>query len=162
METRYLITAITLIALSGGAYAQKSEKPVEKVQVHYDAELAKTLGGNDNGMKNYVFVILKTGPKDVDFKGKERDDIFAGHMANIGRLADDGKLAVAGPFGKNEKGYRGLYVFNVATIEEAQKIVESDPAVKSGILIPDMTLWYGSASLMATPEIHKKITKPKP
>lgn len=162
MKTLYLITAITLIALSGGAYAQKSEKPVEKVQVHYDAELAKRLGGNDNGMKNYVFVILKTGPKDVDFKGKERDDIFAGHMANIGRLADDGKLAVAGPFGKNEKGYRGLYVFNVATIEEAQKIVDTDPAVKSGILIPDMTLWYGSASLMATPEIHKKITKPKP
>ena len=128
----------------------------------YDAELAKKLGGDEFGMKHYVLVILKTGPKDSAFKGKERDDIFAGHMANIGRLADDGKLAVAGPFEKNEKGYRGLYIFNVTTLAEAQKIVETDPAVKSGILMPDMTLWYGSASLMATPGIHKKIAKGKP
>ncbi|MEO6051691.1 MAG: YciI family protein, partial [Pyrinomonadaceae bacterium] len=92
---------------------------------------------------------------------KERDDILAGHMANIGRLAEEGKLAVAGPFEKNDKGYRGLYIFNVTSLAEAQKIVETDPAVKSGILMPDMTLWYGSASLMATPEIHKKIAKGK-
>lgn len=80
----------------------------------------------------------------------------------MGRLANEGKLAVAGPFEKNEKGYRGLYIFNVATIEEAQKIVETDPAVKAGILMAEMTQWYGSASLMATPEIHKKIAKKNP
>ena len=152
----FLIAAIALFALS--SFSQESAKLATPT---YDAELAKQLGGNDKGMKTYVLVILKTGPKDSDFKGKERDDIFAGHMANIGRLAEAGKLAVAGPFEKNDKGYRGLYIFNAKTIEEAQKIVETDPAVKSGILIPDMTLWYGSASLMATPEIHKKITKPK-
>ncbi len=113
-------------------------------------------------MKNYVFVILKTGPRDAEFKGKERDTIFTGQMANIGRLAEDGKLAVAGPFGKNDKGFRGLFIFNVARVEEAQKLVETDPAVKSGILIADMTPWYGSASLMATPEIHKKISRTSP
>ena len=149
---------VTVFALSNGVIGQTT-KPAEAVK--YDAELAKKLGGNDNGMKTYVLVILKTGPKDGDFKGKERDDIFAGHMTNIGRLAEAGKLAVAGPFVENDKGYRGLYIFNSKTIEEAQQIVETDPAVKSGILVPDMTLWYGSASLMATPEIHKKITKPK-
>ena len=157
LKSSLMITVIVVL-LNFAAFGQAG-KAVK--QVKYDAELAKKLGGNDNGMKSYIFVILKTGPKDADFKGKERDDIFAGHMANIGRLANAGQLAVAGPFGKNEKGYRGLYIFNVATIEEAQKIVETDPAVKSGILIPDMTLWYGSASLMATPDIHKKITKPK-
>lgn len=128
----------------------------------YDAELAKKLGGNDNGMKAYVLVILKTGPKDSEIKGKERADIFAGHMANIGRLADAGQLAVAGPFGKNDKNYRGLYIFNVPTVDEAEKLVLTDPAVKAGIFIADITPWYGSASLMATPEIHKRITKPQP
>jgi uncharacterized protein YciI len=146
------------LLFSFSANAQSTEQP--KDQVKYDAELAKKLGGDENGMKMYVFVILKTGPKDADIKGKERTDIFAGHMANIGRLADAGQLAVAGPFEKNDKGYRGLYIFNVSTIEAAQKIVETDPAVKSGILVPDMTLWYGSASLMATPDLHKRITKP--
>ncbi len=149
---------IFMMSLSFTAFAQTA-KPAATPK--YDAELAKKLGGSDNGMKSYVFVILKTGPKDADFKGKERDDIFAGHMANIGRLADTGQLAVAGPFGKNDKQYRGLYIFNVATVEEAAKIVETDPAVKAGVFVADMTPWYGSASLMATPEIHKKITKPK-
>ena len=153
-----LLFIVTTFVFSIGVFGQ-TNKHAEAVK--YDAELAKKLGGNDNGMKTYVLVILKTGLKDGDFKGKERDDIFVGHMTNIGRLADAGKLAVAGPFDKNDKGYRGLYIFNAKTIEEAQQIVESDPAVKSGILTPDMTLWFGSASLMATPEIHKKITKPK-
>ena len=127
----------------------------------YDAELAKKLGADDMGMKQYVLVILKTGPNDATVKGKEREDIFAGHFANIGRLADEGKLAVAGPFGKNDKSFRGLYIFNVTTVEEAQKLTQMDPAVKAGILVADMTPWYGSAALMATNEIHKKITKQK-
>ena len=158
-STKYIVAAcaVTLL-LTAGTFAQSKKPKAAK----YDAKLAKKLGGDERGMKSYVLVILKAGPKDGDFKGKERDDIFAGHMSNIGRLADAGQLAVAGPFMKNDKGYRGLYIFNVATVEEAQKIVETDPAVKAGILIPDMTPWYGSASLLATPEIHKTITKPKP
>src|ERR1700710_1729378 len=99
----------------------------------YEAELAKKLGADDRGMKMYVLCILKTGPKDAEIKGKERDDIFAGHFANIGRLASEGKLAVAGPFEKNDKSYRGLYIFNVATIADAEKLVVLDPAVKAGL-----------------------------
>ena len=83
-------------------------------------------------------------------------------MANIGRLADAGKLAIAGPYGKNERQYRGLFIFNVATLIEAQKLVETDPAVKAGVFVAELTLWYGSASLMATPEIHKRISKQNP
>jgi uncharacterized protein len=148
--------AVVLIATING----NSQKTVSKPK--YDAKLAKKLGADDYGMKSYVFVILKTGPNDASIKGKEREDAFKGHMANIGRLAEMGKLAVAGPFMKNDRAYRGLYIFNVPTVEEAQKLVETDPAVKAGILIAEMTPWYGSASLMATPEIHKKIAKANP
>jgi uncharacterized protein len=144
-----------LIGLALQASAQSSPKP----NPGYDAELAKKLGADERGMKMYVLCVLKTGPKDAEVKGKERQDIFAGHFANINKLADEGKLAVAGPFGKNDKTYRGLYIFNVATVEEAEKLVVLDPAVKAGVFVADMTLWYGSASLMATPEIHKKISK---
>ena len=127
----------------------------------YDPELAKKLGADDRGMKMYVLCILKTGPNDAKFKGKERDDIFAGHFANISNLAGQGKLAVAGPFGTNDRNYRGLYIFNVPTIAEAEKLVVLDPAVKAGVFVPEMTLWYASASLMATYEIHKRIEKPQ-
>jgi len=127
----------------------------------YDPELAKKLGADERGMKMYVLCILKTGPNDAAIKGEERDKIFAGHFANIGRLADEGKLAVAGPFGKNDKGFRGLYIFNVPTIEEAEKLVLLDPAVKAGVFVPDLTPWYGSAAMMVVNDAHKKIAKPK-
>lgn len=160
-----LLLLVTITTFSIGSFAQSTElkADAEDVKPIYDADLAKRLGGDERGMKTYVLVILKTGPKDGDFKGKSRDDIFAGHMSNIGKLAEQKKLAVAGPFvAPNDKGYRGLYIFNVTTLAEAKTIVDTDPAVKAGILIADMNLWYGSASLMATPEIHKTIAKPKP
>ena len=127
----------------------------------FDSELAKRLGADERGMKMYVLCILKTGPKDAEITGEERKKIFAGHFANIGRLADEGKLAVAGPFGKNDKAFRGLYIFNVATIEEAEKLVMLDPAVKAGVFVPDLTPWYGSAAMMVVHETHKRIEKPK-
>ena len=127
----------------------------------FDPELAKRLGADERGMRMYVLCILKTGPKDAEITGEARKEIFAGHFANITRLADEGKLAVAGPFGKNDKAYRGLYIFNVATIEEAEKLVVLDPAVKAGVFVPDLTLWYGSAAMMAVNDTHKKIEKPK-
>ena len=125
----------------------------------YDAELAKKLGGNDMGMKSFVLVILKTGPNDASIKGDERNKAFEGHFANINKLADEGKLAVAGPFGKNDKTFRGLFIMNTASVEEAQKWTEADPTVRSGIFVVDYVPWYGSASLMATNDIHKKISK---
>jgi uncharacterized protein YciI len=127
----------------------------------FDPELARRLGADERGMRNYVLCILKTGPKDAEIKGEARKEIFAGHFANIERLADEGKLAVAGPFGKNDKSFRGLYIFNVTTIEEAEKLVMLDPSVKAGVFVPDLTLWYGSAAMMIVNDTHKRITKPK-
>ena len=158
MKIKYLFIIVSvLLAMSVDGFAQKAEKPIDKAV--FDAELAKKFGADEYGMKNYVFCILKTGPNDANFKGKERDELFVGHMKNIGRLADEGKLALAGPFGKNDKSYRGLFIFNVTTVEEAQKLVETDPTIKAGVLIAELTPWYGSASLMATPELHKKVQK---
>ncbi|MFT3745434.1 MAG: YciI family protein [Pyrinomonadaceae bacterium] len=148
-----LVAFLLCISASGQA---NDKKPTST----YDEGLAKKLGADERGMKMFVLCILKTGPKDAEFKGKERDDIFAGHFANIGNLAEQGKLAVAGPFGKNDKTYRGLYIFNVTTIAEAEKLVVMDPAVKAGVFVPELTLWYGSAAMMTVNDVHKKIEKP--
>jgi uncharacterized protein YciI len=146
---------LAILALTFSFAAMAAEQPA------YDTQLVKKLGADERGMKMYVLCILKTGPRDADVKGDERSQIFAGHFANIGRLSDEGKLAAAGPFGENQKSWRGLYIFNVPTIEEAEKLVTLDPAVKAGIFVPDLTLWYGSAALMTVPETHKRLQKPK-
>jgi uncharacterized protein YciI len=126
----------------------------------YDETLAKSLNADENGMKNYVFCILKTGTNTTASK-EEQNKAFQGHMANINRLAKEGKLAVAGPFGKNDRNYRGIFIFNVATVEEAQALVDTDPAVKSKLLEAELTPWYGTAALMEVLNIHDKIAKTK-
>jgi uncharacterized protein YciI len=154
MKKILLTTAITLLLVTIGF----SQPPDTKSA--YDSELAAKVGADDYGMKSFVFCILKTGPKDSEIKDKaERDKIFAGHMANIQRLADEGKLALAGPFGKNDRTYRGLFIFNVTTVEEAQKLVETDPVIKSGMMTAELTPWYGSAATMLINENHKKVMK---
>ena len=129
-------------------------------EVKFDENLAKSLGADDYGMKQYVFCILKTG-SNTTASEKERNEYFKGHMENIQRLAKEGKLAVAGPFMKNDKNYRGIFVFNVSTVEEAKALVESDPAVKGKIFDYELTPWYCSAALMKVNELHQTIQKTK-
>lgn len=111
-------------------------------------------------MKAYVFVILKTGSNTTTDKAYI-DSCFAGHMANIGRLVNEGKLIVAGPLGKNDNAYRGIFILNVPTIEEAQEIVQTDPAINSKLLDADLYKWYGSAALPEYLETALKIGKYK-
>ncbi|WP_396170084.1 YciI family protein [Flavobacterium sp.] len=126
----------------------------------YDEKLAKSLNADERGMKKYVFCLLKTGSNTTATK-EETQKLFEGHMNNIGRLAKEGKLVVAGPFMKNDRNYRGIYIFNANTIEEAQEFVSTDPAVQSKLLEAELTMWYGSAALQETLKIHEKIDKSK-
>jgi len=126
----------------------------------YDENLAKSLHSDEYGMKKYVFCILKTGTNSTVTK-EERNKIFEGHMSNINKLAIEGKLILAGPFMKNDKNYRGIFIFNVETIEEAQALVETDPAVQTKIFEAELILWYGSAAIQEVTKIHKKIEKTK-
>lgn len=153
-----LILVICIVTAIGSVSNAQSQKPPSKVK--FDAKLAEKVGADEYGMRQFVLCILKTGPKDAEITDKKtRDEIFAGHMANINRLADDGKLALAGPFGKNNRTYRGLFIFAVTTIDEAQALVETDPVIKSGMMIAELTPWYGSAATMLVNEGHKKVQK---
>jgi uncharacterized protein len=128
---------------------------------NYNKALADSLGADAFGMKQYVFCILKTGTVKIDDKLK-MNQLFVGHMENINKLANDGKLVVAGPFLKNDKEYRGLFILNVKTIEEAQKLLQTDPCIKEKIFEAELTPWYGSAALSEYLKIHKTIEKTKP
>lgn len=112
-------------------------------------------------MKSYVLVILKTGSSTINEQNEVRK-IFAGHMQNIGKLADEGKLIIAGPIGNNPQSYRGIYIFDVKTRDEAKGLVQTDPAVYSGLLDAEYFEWYGSAALPVYLETHRKIEKNKP
>jgi uncharacterized protein YciI len=124
----------------------------------YDSILAQKLGADELGMKMYVLVILKTGSA-VITDSAVRAQLFRGHFANINRLSREGKMLTAGPLEENVQKYRGIFVLNVSDIEEAKKLVKSDPTVEQKIFEPLFFLLYGSAAIQEIPDIHSKIQK---
>ena len=78
-------------------------------------------------------------------------------MANIHRPADEGKLLLAGPFMGGE--IRGIYIFDVTTVEEARELTATDPAIKAGRLEMELRPWFGSAAVREVNSIHERIAK---
>lgn len=149
-------STLVALCLSLAGLVAAQDKPASPPP--YDAALAERLGADQRGMRSYVFVILKTGPK-AELTKEESSKLFAGHMANIKRLAAEGKLVVAGPFQENANHYEGLFVFNVKTVKEAEALLVTDPAVAAGRFSYDAYGWYGSAAMMEITSIHNRIDK---
>jgi len=90
----------------------------------FNQELATKLGADQYGMKPYVIVMLTTGSAKVEDKTK-MGELLKGHLANIRKLSDEGKIVVAGPFlEKNKEDYRGMFIFNTQSKEEAEQWVK--------------------------------------
>jgi uncharacterized protein YciI len=69
-------------------------------------------------------------------------------------MADTGKLIVAGPFG-DSGDFRGVFIFEKVSLDEARAMVAGDPAVKSGRLIVDLHPWFAAAGLRVNPPTTK-------
>ncbi|UUZ54379.1 hypothetical protein LP419_39530 [Massilia sp. H-1] len=159
MFKRAFIIAIGLLLAAPLAASAQSAAALPAPAPAYDADLAKSLGADERGMRSYVLVVLKTGPnKMTDPEGRKK--MFAGHFANMGRLAAEKKLAFAGPFDGAE-GWRGLFVFATGDIEEAKAWTATDPVIVSGEMVGEFHKLYGSAALMAVTGIHEKIQAKK-
>lgn len=147
MKKLILSLAFILVAIS-----------LSLAQEKYDEALANKLGADEYGMKKYVIAFLYRGDRVSEYSEAERAEFQKGHMANITKLAEEGKMVLAGPFFGNEE-LRGLFFFSVGSLEEPKVLTESDPAVKAGVLKVELKEWYGSAALGMVVEISKKITK---
>lgn len=140
----------------------QSETTTPIANPNYDKALAEKLGANDYGMKSYFLVILKTGSNTSATK-EETNEYFKGHMSNIHRLVEEGKLIVAGPLAKNELQYRGIFILNkLNTPEEAHALLQTDPAIKNGLLGYELLTWFGSAALPEYLPYSDKIWKVNP
>lgn len=151
MKKALLIIAAAMLSLNCLAQSSPAAKPV------YDAALAKKLGADDYGMKKYVMAFLKEGPTQLKDSAANMQLQMA-HLKNIGRLAAEGKLVVAGPF-LDDQPLRGIFIFNVETVEEAKKLTETDPAIKAGALVMELHPFYCSAALMQVVPIHNTLQK---
>lgn len=91
----------------------------------------------DPPTRAYTLVYLKTGPASDTLSPAERQPLFAGHFANMERLANERKLVVAGPFGaqRHDAALRGLFVLDTAKRDEARAWAETDPTTRAGVFV---------------------------
>lgn len=156
MKSKFITTLLLFVAVI--ATAQQKETEAQK----FNQKLADSLGADKYGMKTYVIVMLTTGKAKIDDKTK-LGGLMKGHMENIGKLAREGKIVVAGPFsGKNQRDYRGMFIFNTKSKEEAESWVKTDPAVSAGVFNYEIFPWYGSAALPLYLKHHNEIAKENP
>ena len=148
----FLFLSLTLLCCS-------VPKEAENELSGFNETLANKLGADDYGMSQYVMAFLKSGPNRPS-DPKKAEELQAAHMANIGRMAEEGKLVLAGPF-MGDGDLRGIYVFDVETVEEAKALTETDPAIQAGSLVMELHPWYGSAAVKQISEIHEQISKVK-
>jgi uncharacterized protein YciI len=156
MKLKICLSITFLMATLSFAQQKKTEKP------KFNQELATSLGADKYGMKAYTIVMLTTGSAKIEDKAK-MGELMKGHMTNIGKLADEGKIIVAGPFlEKNKENYRGMFIFNTKSKEEAESWVKTDPAVTAGVFSYEIFPWYGSAALPLYLKHHDEISKETP
>ena len=156
--------ALSACVGSNESIKQDATNPVaeEKVIVHeetfaYDSVYAAKLGADDYGMKSYVMAFLKSGPNRPE-DPTLKDSLQSAHLANIEKLADEGKLVLAGPFFGGDE-LRGVYVFDTDSIEEAASWTATDPAIIYGSLEMELKKRYRSAAQVDVNNLHKKAAK---
>lgn len=129
---RLILIAFSFLVAFGNVVAQDSKEKDKEKKPAFKID-------------QYWFVMIKTGPR-TDFDSTARAGLFKGHMENMGRLHKEGILKVAGPFGKNDFTWRGIFILDCKTKEEAEKFVATDPAVSAGLFAVDIVPWYTEAS----------------
>ncbi len=105
-------------------------------------------------MTTYQVAFLRKGPAWTPGSTPELDKLQADHLAHIGKMAETGKLIIAGPF-SDGGDLRGMFIFRVDTLEEAKALAEQDPAVKAGRLVLEWHPWFAAKNILVTPQAPK-------
>lgn len=94
----------------------------------------------DGEMKQYFLVLLRRGPiRNQD--STTATELQKGHLANIERLYNEGKIDLAGPMG-HDGDLRGIFVFNCETYDEVLTLCTTDPAIRAGRLTVEIYPWW--------------------
>lgn len=92
---------------------------------------------------SFILVLLVRPSDAPEMPKEELDKLQEGHMANMRRLADEGKLFKAGPVEDSSgRNVRGIFIFKTDSVDQAKEWVATDPTVKAGRLTPEFMKWY--------------------
>lgn len=141
MGDRMIKTCIALlVVITLSMFAQESKSTKEEQKDHEPVTLMKGNDVPDGAMKQYFLVLLRRGPmRDQDSTTLE--ELQKQHLANISRLAQEGIIDIAGPFG-HDGDLRGIFIMNVDSYETAKAACDTDPMIKCGRLVAEIYPWW--------------------
>lgn len=101
--------------------------------------------------RDYTFVFIKTGARQGPLTKEENERIFGGHFANMEKLWREGRLLLAGPYGKerSDKALRGVFVFDTADRAAAKAWAETDPGFQASVFRFEYATLSTTAALRA-------------
>jgi uncharacterized protein YciI len=95
----------------------------------------------------YYIVFLRPDPARATIRPADSERIQTAHMANIRKMAADGVLVAAGPFGDDAHAISGIFVMRAATLADAKRIAAGDPTVVEHRNTVDVHAWKGPAGI---------------
>jgi uncharacterized protein YciI len=110
--------------------------------------------------KAYSLVFLVTGPDAAAKTSEENQTIMTGHMANMKRLSEDGKLLIAGPFAKPvpDDKLRGIFILDTPEMATAKAWTQTDPGVQAGVFTAEIVTFRTDAPLKRSLDLFRAET----
>jgi uncharacterized protein YciI len=134
---KLVILSLFMLPFVSNAQATPTNGPL-----NHKKNVADTAKKPKYEMKQYYFVMLSKGTRRHEITDTAIiNKLQAGHMANITRLAEMGKILVAGPFG-DDGNWRGIFIFDAASKEEVEGYLKEDPAIAAGRLAYEIRPWW--------------------
>ena len=108
-------------------------------------------------VRDYVFVFIRTGPLRTPTP-EQSQEAMQGHFANMGRLADEGKLLIAGPYPdpRPTPDYRGLFVMDETEVAKGLELANTDPAAAMGVFVMSAHRFTTDRPLTDLPRLEKE------
>jgi len=132
MIIRFLV-CLALCALTTPLFAEET-KPGVSSSPHANPPME---------FDSFILVLLVRPPNAPEMPKPELDKLQEGHMANMRRMADEGKLFKAGPTEDfSGRNIRGIFILKTESVDQAKEWVATDPSVKAGRLAPEFLKWF--------------------
>lgn len=108
-------------------------------------------------VRDYVFVFITTGPLRTPTP-EQSQEAMRGHFANMQRLADEGKLLIAGPFAdpRPTPDHRGLFVMDETEVAKGLELANTDPAAVMGVFVMSAHRFTTDRPLTDLPRLEKE------
>lgn len=147
-----LLTLVLAMAMAGPAEARIGDQAPDRKAASAEPDGA---GEKDAaapslppGMTIYYMVFLHSCPDRPEEAPERLQQIQAGHRANIGDMAEEGILRLAGPFAPVEgSDLAGIFLLEMDSLEAAEERTAKDPAVQAGRLCPKVIPWLGPVNI---------------